>query len=143
MPEAKNVGPQMFDFKHFRNNANGSMVQKTATIAGALAVLSIVSAEVLSNMTQESDGEMRRMAQTTPSTKASAPSWLSFGKGGVDGTATATIPRFRKGNASACVNSAKIVTTYSTIGADGEVITTTTTAPKLSENPAGLPACAN
>ncbi len=54
MPEAKNVGPQMFDFKHFRNNANGSMVQKTATIAGALAVLSIVSAEVLSNMTQES-----------------------------------------------------------------------------------------
>jgi len=121
------------------------MVQKTATIAGALAILSIVSAGVLSNMTQQSEGDMRRLAQATPSTKTSAPSWLSFGKGGVDGTTTATVPKSaRRGSASApCANATKIVTTYSTIGADGEVITTTTTAPKISENPAGLPACGN
>ncbi len=121
------------------------MVQKTATIAVAMAILSIVSAGVLSNMTQQSDADMRRLAQTTPPTKASAPSWLSFGKGIVDGTATATIPKSaRRGSASApCANMAKIVTTYSTIGADGEVITTTTTAPKIPENSAGLAACGN
>jgi len=60
---------------------------------------------------------------------------------GVDGTATAAIPKTaRKGvNSTTCLNVPKITTTYSTIGADGEVVTNTTTTPKAFQNPAGLP----
>ena len=51
----------MLDFRRFQRDQNGSMVQKAAGICGALAVVSILSAEILSNLTER--GGFSRVAQ--------------------------------------------------------------------------------
>lgn len=118
------------------------MVQMTAKIAGVLAIFSIGAAGLLSN-TVVSDDNMRRLARTAPATDSSKGGGFGLGWRGVDQTATATIPRRAKANpaGAACANMAKIVTTYRTIGPDGEIVTMTETLPKGAGNPAASSVC--
>ncbi|QGM47572.1 hypothetical protein [Methylocystis heyeri] len=127
----------MSDFRRVGRDAKGSLLWKTAWIAGATALLSVLAAGLLSNISA-SEGDMKRLAGSAPAaiSRAVQParSWA-----GIDDAATATIrdPR-SKSPSAACANMARIVTTYRTIGPDGEIVTITDARPRV----AGAPACA-
>ncbi len=133
----------MFDFRRFKRDANGSMVQMTAKIAGVLAVFSIGAVGLLSN-TVVSDDRMRQFARIVSAPDSSMASEPRHGWRSVDQTATAAIPQRAKANPSgdaACANMAKIVTTYRMIGPDGEIVTMTETMPKGAGASTGSSAC--
>jgi hypothetical protein len=121
----------MFDFRRSTRDTNGSMVRNTAAIASVIGLFSVIGAGLLSNMTA-SDDNIRRLAEAVPTTNASSSVRLERSWTGIDQTATATIPKRARKSDSApdCANMAKIVTTYRTIGPEGEIVTTTQTVRK-------------
>lgn len=121
----------MFDFIRSSGETNRSIVRTTAAFAGVVTLFSVIGAGLLSNITA-SDDNIRRLADAVPTTKASSPVRWERTWGGIDQTATATIPkRARKtAPAPACADMAKIVTTYRTIGPEGEIVTMTDTVRK-------------
>jgi hypothetical protein len=129
----------MSDFRRVGRNAEGTLLRRTAWIAGATALVSVLAAGFLSNIS-ESEGDMKRLAGSAPAaiSRAVQPgrSWA-----GIDSAATASIrdPRGKSPSAAAgCANMARIVTTYRTIGPDGEIVTITDARPKAG----GASACA-